>query len=210
MKQLYYSHNLNPRLAVAVARHLRSPVEFIRARPFHPSQIEAFRKLNPNTRVPVLVEDGRSLWETDAIACRLSELAASNFWRRDREMVEMIRWVSWAAYHLNRAAGEIYFDSVVRPAIPAPFTPPALAHERRKGYLDDFRGFAAILDAHLSHREWLLDGGLCYADFRVAAALPFADAAGLPLADFPAMARWHRRLLALDAWRAPFEGLEAA
>ena len=79
--QLYYSHNLNPRVAVAVARYLESPVEFVRARPFHPAQIESFRKMNPNTRVPVLQEGEQSLWETDAIACRLSQLAGSDFWR---------------------------------------------------------------------------------------------------------------------------------
>lgn len=37
--KLYYSGNSNPRLAVAVARHLRAPVEFIRAAPFAPDQI---------------------------------------------------------------------------------------------------------------------------------------------------------------------------
>jgi glutathione S-transferase len=48
---------------------------------------------------------------------------------------------------------------------------------------------------------------LSYADFRVASALPFAEAAGLPLAEFQQMNRWHDQLLALDAWRAPFDGL---
>ena len=79
--KLYYSQNLNPRVAVAVARHLRSPVEFVRASPRHPAHEAAFRQINPNGLAPVLVEDGRTLWETDAIACRLSALAGSDFWR---------------------------------------------------------------------------------------------------------------------------------
>jgi hypothetical protein len=58
--KLYYSTNLNPRLAVAVARHLKSPVEFIRASPRDPRYEEAFRPINPNTLVPVLIESGRS------------------------------------------------------------------------------------------------------------------------------------------------------
>ena len=53
--KLYYSPNLNPRVAVAVAKYLKSPVQFIRARPFHPAHMDAFRTINPNTRVPVLV-----------------------------------------------------------------------------------------------------------------------------------------------------------
>ena len=79
--KLYYSHNSNPRLAVAVARHVRAPVELVRAAPFAPDQIEFFRKLNPNTRVPILVEDdGTALWEADAIACRLCQITGSDFW----------------------------------------------------------------------------------------------------------------------------------
>jgi glutathione S-transferase len=66
--KLYYSTNLNRRVAVAVTRHLASPVEFVRASPRDPRFEEAFRPLNPNTLVPVLVEGDKSLWETDAIA----------------------------------------------------------------------------------------------------------------------------------------------
>jgi glutathione S-transferase len=66
--KLYYSTNLNPRVAVAVARHLKSPVKFVRASPRDPRYEEAFRPINPNTLAPVLVEGDRSYWETDAIA----------------------------------------------------------------------------------------------------------------------------------------------
>lgn len=204
--KLYYSHNLNPRVAVAVARHLRSPVEYVRARPFHPAEIEAFRKLNPNTRVPVLEEGGRTLWEADAIACRLSELAGSTFWRKDRLEPQMIMWVSWATHHLNAAAAVLYFEHVVLPQFPPQARPPSAAPAKLEAALQDFRQFAAILDAHLKGRRWLLDDDeLSYADFRVACALPFAEKARLPVQDFPEVARWHGRLMELKAWREPFE-----
>jgi glutathione S-transferase len=38
--KLYFSRNLNPRLAVAAARFLKSPVEFEFASPFSPEQRE--------------------------------------------------------------------------------------------------------------------------------------------------------------------------
>lgn len=206
--KLYYSHNLNPRVAVAVARHLGSPVEFIRARPFHPAQIEDFRKLNPNTRVPVLEEHGRTLWETDAIACRLSAVAGSDFWRKDLNQPQMIQWISWATHHLNSAAAVLYFEHVVIPQSPAQFRPPSAGAEKLAEALREFREFAAILDAHLNGRTWLLDDGqLSYADFRVASALPFAAKAGLPVAEYPEVARWHGQLQQFKAWREPFDGL---
>ena len=73
--KLYFSRNYNPRLAVAAARYLNSPVEFEFASPFSPGQSEKFLKLNPNQSVPILVEGDKTLWEADAIACRLSQLA---------------------------------------------------------------------------------------------------------------------------------------
>jgi glutathione S-transferase len=206
--KLYYSHNLNPRVAVAVARHLESPLEFIRARPFHPAQIDEFRKLNPNTRVPVLEEGGHTLWETDAIACRLSELAGSDFWRKGSGQAQMIQWISWATHHLNNAAAVLYFEHVVIPQFPPQSQPPSAGPEKLGEALQEFRQFAAILDAHLKGRRWMLDDGeLSYADFRVASALPFADKAGLPIKEFPELARWDGQLLELKAWREPFDGI---
>lgn len=205
--QLYYSHNLNPRVAVAVARYLESPVEYRRARPFHPDQIEAFRKMNPNTRVPLLVDGEECLWETDAIACRLSQLAGSDFWRADDELPEMIRWISWGTHHLTRAADPLYFERVVVPQFPPQVRPAPKDPAELEGPLNDFKQFAAILDAYLKDKQWLLETGISYADFRVATALPFATQAGLPLRDFPNAERWHRQLLQLPAWRDPFEGL---
>jgi glutathione S-transferase len=205
--KIYYSHNLNPRVAVAVARYLESPVEFVRARPFHPAQIESFRKMNPNTRVPVLQEGEQSLWETDAIACRLSELAGSDFWRTDAEMPQMIQWISWGTHHLTRAADPLYFERVVIPQFPPAMRPPSAEPAKLEEALQEFRQFAAILDAYLKDREWLLQSGLSYADFRVATSLPFAERAGLPVKDFPNVLRWHTQLLQLPAWRDPFVGL---
>lgn len=203
MARLYYSENLNPRVAVAVARHLQSPVEFIRASPRQPQQEAAFRHINPNTLVPVLVEHGQSLWETDAIACRLSALAGSQFWRTGAAQPDMIRWLSWSAYHLISAAGTLYFERLIRPRFSNEQAPQAIIDEA----LGDFRRHAAVLDHYLADRQWLVGDTLSYADFRVATPLPFAAGAGLPLAEFPNVQRWHAQLLAIEAWRTPFAGL---
>jgi glutathione S-transferase len=201
--KLYYSPNLNPRVAVAVARYLASPVEYIRASPRHPDHREAFRSINPNTLVPVLVEGERRLWETDAIACRLSALAGSDFWCVGQDMAEMIMWISWATHHLNSAASHLYFDRLIRPTFSDVGAAPAVLEDA----LRDFRDHAAVLDAALAGRTWLVGDHVSYADFRVATALPFAEGAGLPLAEFPHVKRWHDRLWEIPAWRAPFDGL---
>lgn len=117
----------------------------------------------------------------------------------------MVMWISWATHHLTDAAAVLYFEHVVIPQFPPERRPPAADAAKLEGALQEFRQFAAILDAHLKGRTWLLDDGrLSYADFRVATSLPFAAKAGLPLAEFPNMARWHEGLMQLEAWREPF------
>jgi glutathione S-transferase len=201
--KLYYSRNLNPRVAVAVARYLNAPVDYVSASPRNPANTEAFRAINPNALVPVLIDGETKLWETDAIACKLSAIVGSDFWRTNDEMPEMIKWISWSAYHLTLAASPLYFFRIVVPQFSDEKPDPVLMANA----LRDFREHAATLDAALAERTWLLGDRISYADFRVATPLPFADGAGLPLSEFPNVKRWHDHLLEIPAWRAPFEEL---
>jgi glutathione S-transferase len=202
---LYFSRNPNPRLAVAVARHLQAPVSLEWAAPLAPGEAEKFRHLNPSLRLPILAENGGSLWEADAIACRLSQMQGSDFWRSGAELPDMIRWISWARDHFMRACDIVHFERGTKQRYGlGPIDPAVLAEG-----LSLFRESAAVLEAQLSQRDWLLASGLSYADFRMAAFLPFNDVARLPLGEHPAVEAWHRRLLSLPAWADPFAGLHA-
>ena len=202
--KLLYSRNLNPRVAVAVARYLKAPVEYVPADPRNPANTEAFRRINPNALVPVLVEEGQDpLWEVDAIACRLSTLMRSDFWRTGDELARMVMWVSWANIHLNPPAGDVYFYRLIWPTFS---TDPADEGVVAQGKAR-FAEHAAVLDGALAGRDWLVGGRISYADFRVASALPFAERAGLALDDFPNIRAWHGRLMQIPAWADPFAGV---
>lgn len=205
MMKLYFSRNLNPRVAVAVARHLRAPVEYVYAAPLDPSQKEKFRALNPNLRLPILVDGDQSLWEADAIACRLSQLVGSDFWRRDSAQPEMIRWLSWGTRNFVAACDKVHFERVTKQR----YGLGPIRDDRVAEGLEQFAEAAALLDEVLSRRDWLVGSCESYADFRTASVLPFADLAGLPLVSYPHVAAWYARLCQLDAWRDPFAGLEA-
>ena len=81
--KIYFSRNPNPRVAVAAARFLKADVDYEFAMPLAAGQAERYRPLNPNLLLPILELPGRTLWESDAIACWLSRNAGSNFWRTD-------------------------------------------------------------------------------------------------------------------------------
>ena len=164
---------------------------------------EKFRPLNPNTRAPLLVEEQLTLWETDAIALRLSALSGSGFWPSDRQ-AEMMMWVSWSAHHFTQAGGTFYSENII---VPQFFNrPPDEKTLQAAGA--DFQEFATVLDNILAGRDWLVGDQLTYADFRVATSLPFAERARLPLAGFANIVKWHDRLTQIDAWRDPFAGLD--
>lgn len=207
--KLYYAETVNPRKACAVARHLGLPLDYVHVNLGKGEQsAPAFAAMNPNSKVPVLIaDDGCTLWESNAIMCFLARQAGSELWPGDADrQIDVIRWLSWDLQHFTRHAGVLYFEHVIKPRFGMPAADRAVLDEA----LAQFRRFAAVLDSHLDGREWLVGDGMTVAEFAVAATLPHAAEAGLPLTEFPAIARWHDRLGALPAWREPFPAAPAA
>ena len=149
-----------------MAKHLGAPVSFEWAAPLAPGQAEKYRLLNPSLRLPILAENGGSLWEADAIACRLSQMTGSEFWRGGAELPDMIRWMSWARDHFMRACDIVHFERGTKQRYRLGPVDEALVAEG----LSVFHESAAVLDAQLRQRDWLLASGLSYAAAALSAA----------------------------------------
>lgn len=200
--KLYYAETLNPRKACAVARYLDLPVGYVAVDLAKGEQKRpAFLALNPNGKVPVLEEDGgRALWESNAIMCRLSQIAGADLWPKEAErQIEVVRWLSWDMAHFTRHGGSLYFEHIIKPFLGMKLDPATV--ESATGF---FKTNAAVLESHLAGRRYLLGDQLTVADFATAVTLPYAGPAKLPLDDFPAIQRWHGRLCELPAWREPW------
>ena len=199
--KLHYAEVLNPRKVCALAKYLGSPVSYVKVDLAKGAHLgPAFRKLNPNGKIPVLEDDGHVLWEADAILCHLARRAGSDLWPSDARQVEVMRWLSWNQAHFQRFAGVSYFERVIKPMFGAA---PA-SEEKIAEATKPFRRAARVLDDHLADRPFLTGDTLSIADFSVAITLPYAEKAGLPLDDCPAILRWHDRLMQIDAWRDPW------
>lgn len=200
--KLYFADTMSPRKACAAARYLEAPVTFV---PVDLGKGEhkrpEFLAINPNGKVPAFVDGEFRLWEANAIMAYLARKAGSDFLPTDdARLIEVMRWLSWDADHFSSLAGTLYFEHVIKPAFgigPPDATVVAETTAR-------LRPFAAVLDDHLSGRAWLVGGAPTLADFAVAATLPWAEEARIPLGDYPAVVRWHDRLNAIDAWRQPY------
>lgn len=200
--KLYYATTFHSRKVCALARHLGSPVEFVPVDLARGEQRQpAFLALNPNGKAPLLVDGELKLWESAAIMMHLAIKAGSDLWPSDpAAQVEVMRWLSWDSAHFSRHGGTLYFEHLIRPRFGLGPTDEAAVADADKY----FRQFAAILDAHLAERAYLVGDRLSIADFAVATALPWASEARLPLHGFDHVARWYDRLLALPAWREGF------
>jgi len=66
--------------------------------------------------------------------------------------------------------------------------------------MDAFNKEAAVLDAHLAKRDWLVGSGPTLADFTVGSYLFYATECRLPVDSYKHLGRWFKQLSALPCW----------
>jgi glutathione S-transferase len=200
--KLYYFETPNPRKPCAVAKYLNSPVEFVRVdltKGEH--QSTEYLAINPNGKVPALSDGDFNLWESHAIMAYLATKADSELWPQDNaRQIDILRWLNWDTAHFSRHAGTLLFENHLRGVFGLGEPKQAVIEEAASF----FKRFAGVLDQHLNGRDYLVGNRLSIADFGVAAILPEAREAQLPLDGFTQIQRWHAKLMQLDAWREPF------
>jgi glutathione S-transferase len=206
--KLYYFETPNARKPCAVAKHLNSPVEFVRidlSKGEH--QAPEYLAINPNGKVPALSDGEVRLWEGHAIMAYLADKAGSDLWPKDSaKQIDILRWLNWDTAHFSRHAGTLFFQHYIKAAF-GMGEPDAAAVEEATGF---FKRFASILDNHLKGRTFLVGDNLTIADFGVACMLPTAQEAQLPLGEFTQVRRWHDGLMQLPAWKDPYPALQSA
>jgi glutathione S-transferase len=115
-----------------------------------------------------------------------------------RARADVNRWLFWSAYHFTPAVGIISRERVSKSMVGRPGAADPTEIARGEALL---RGAAAVLDAHLTGRQWVAQRALTLADLAIAAPLMHMEAARLPLADFANLRAWFDRVQALEAWK---------
>jgi glutathione S-transferase len=159
---------------------------------------DAYRALNPTSRVPTLVDGDLVLWESNAI---LEYLAAKHPAARlggenPREIGEIARWTFMNAAHLSPNVARIFAHSI---RLPPEKRIPQLVDEGRS---EVDRSLAAVQGA-LEGREHVA-GRFTIADISLAATLSAAPLLGIDLSRFPHVAAWSARVTARPAYKKVF------
>jgi glutathione S-transferase len=198
MKLHDFAFSPNSRKVRAVAYELdvaleHEPVDLLKGDQHSPT----FLQLNPNGRVPVLVDGDFVLWESTAIMRYLvAKKGGPLLPATPRASAEVDRWLAWQLAHLAPAMRTVAFERVVK-KLTGQGAPDEAAIAAATV---QFNALSAILDGALEGREYVT-GVLSLADFALASHYSLADASGLDLAPFARVRAWLDRMLARDSMR---------
>lgn len=125
-------------------------------RQFGNTTTEAYKKLNPNAKVPTLIDGDLVIWESHTILRYLASVhgpALTGATAAERSMVE--RWMDWLLGALNTPYVAVFRDARKAPQERAPDFAAQSA---------DLVAQLKILDAHISGRDWFALDRLTIAD----------------------------------------------
>ncbi len=146
LKLLGKSSSINVRKLLWLCAELALEVEHEQwGSGFRPTQVPEFLALNPNGLVPVLIDGGVVLWESNTICRYLAgrQRRADLLPTAPAERARVEQWMDWQATELN-TAWRYAFMALVRQS-PAHADPAALAHS-----VAEWNRLMQMLDAQLA------------------------------------------------------------
>jgi len=155
--------------------------------------------LNPMGRVPTLVDGDLVLWESNAICQYLCDCHGDTaLYPRDLKVrADITRWMFWQISDWAPATAPIAYERVVKKL----FFQAEPDQARVEATEKLFHEKAAILDAHLATRTFLVGNQFTLADITIGALLAFAVPAQLPIEPYANLRAYHARLDEVPAWR---------
>jgi len=178
----------NNRKVVAFIKHYDLPVDlhqvdFARRETKQPEYLA----IHPMGKVPALVDDDFTLWESNAILTYLATKfpATCGVPADARGRADVDRWLHWQSCHLTPAMGALKTAEEPDPASLEPLL--------------------AVLDGQLEGREFIL-GALSVADFAIAPYLLTRLGRKLDCSAWPALATWRERMAQMKGFVASRAG----
>ena len=154
-----------------------------------------YRAMNPNGRVPTIVDGDLVLWESNAIVRYLAaKHGAGGLWPTDpAARADVDRWMDWQQTTQNPAFTPVFWGLVRTPE-------GERDHKAIAAAVEQSIGMMRILDARMEGRTWLGGDALTIGDIAFGPAahryfnLPFERP------DLPHVRAWYERMLARPAY----------
>jgi glutathione S-transferase len=189
--------SINVRKVVLTLQLLKLPFERREAGgAFGVVQTPEYLVHNPNAMVPLLDDDGFTLWESNVIVRYLAAMhsAGTLYPTELRQRFDAERWMDWQQTTMN-AAGREAFIQLVR-------TPEAQRnHEAIGASVAATEPLWDIVDAHLATRAYFAGDSLTMADIPIACEMHRWRGLPRPWRSRPHVDAWYERMTALPAAR---------
>jgi glutathione S-transferase len=157
-------------------------------------QSAEYRRLNPNARIPTLVDGEVVLWESMAINLYLAQKYQGPMHYAEPEALGLsAQWSFWAVLEIEA----LLLDLLQHRAVLPEFARDASYAERDELLL---RKPLGILNDALAGREYLVGNSFTVADLNVASILVWGKIARLDMSTYPEATRWLRGCLARAAY----------
>jgi glutathione S-transferase len=149
-----------------------------------------FVKLNPNSKVPVIDDEGFVLWESQAIMRYLADKHKAETWypkdAKKRAVVE--QWLDWNQTRLGTEAGKLMFNLHFA------------GDQRDDRAIESARKWLLkilpVLDGVLAKRTWLCGDGIALPDLAIVTSIWYLAHCQHDLAPYPAIRRWYAAVTA--------------
>jgi glutathione S-transferase len=147
--------------------------------------------------VPVLVDDGIALCQSNAILLHLAQ-KTTVFCGDSSEKQAVLEWLSWEANRIGFSVPNLRF------ALLWAAQPPDVITYLRKRAVADLH----TLNSTLALTEFLLPSGPTIADISCSAYLFWLAQIGIAEAEFPHIQRWLSSIRALPRWAHPDDAMK--
>jgi GST-like protein len=107
-----------------------------------------FRAINPNGRIPAIVDDGFAVFESGAILLYLAEKTGQLLPADPKKRSQVVQWLMFQMANIGPMQGQaVVFVRYFPEDVP----------QARNRYINESRRLYEVLDAHLEGREWIVD-----------------------------------------------------
>jgi glutathione S-transferase len=151
-------------------------------------------KRNPNGHIPVLEDDGTTVWESMAVNLYLAEKYGQNsLWPSELAgRAGANKWSVWAMTEVEPPLMTILRNRVLNP-------PDKRDEAAASAAVEAFKGPMKVLDQALQGHEYLLGNSFTVADLNVASVMSWAAMMRLDLSATPAAQAWMQKCLGREA-----------
>lgn len=150
-----------------------------------------FAAMSPNHKIPLLVDDGRAIFESGAILIHLADKAGRLLPADGAARSEVLQWLFMQVGSVGPMLGQLWW-----------FRHAGKDNDQAlQRYGREVRRLYGVYDQHLAAHDWLAGGAYSIADIATWPWLASHRELGIDMADYPHVAQWLARIGARDAVR---------